>query len=217
MSKLIDPNAPQDQEMMDSTLLNPYHNTPPPPQPSHPPPPAPPDYTPTVGVGMSNNNVNVVSLAVFNQVATQRGFVVSWQAESTGPPHQPTWTVRCCCKPQKKIFFNCIDWRLMPKWMVSRKVVAPAEVRKWPRKMLCDKHGQLWAASLVCLHVFSVEDSELIVGSLTLTPTNTFSYTPQPFLAPCESYIRPLSVEICTNNCMSDCAMRLTFDIRFFV
>ncbi|KAF8634873.1 hypothetical protein AX15_000628 [Amanita polypyramis BW_CC] len=99
VSKLIDPSAPQeDQEMTDTVLFNPYHHTPP--QPSHPPPPAPPDYTQTV-VG-SSNSMNVVSLAVFNQVATQRGYVISWQAESTGPPHQPTWTVRCCLNGVEK-------------------------------------------------------------------------------------------------------------------
>lgn len=96
VSKLIDPNAtPEDTEMMMDTIL--LNSKPAPPQPTHPPPPPPPppDYhTPLAGYN------NGISLAVFNQVATQRGYAITWSAESTGPPHLPTWTVRCCCEYQ---------------------------------------------------------------------------------------------------------------------
>ena len=93
VSKLIDPNAtPEDAEMMtDTILLNSKAVPPPPSQP--PPPPPPPDYS----APLSGYN-NGISLAVFNQVATQRGYAITWPAESTGPPHLPTWTVRCCCE-----------------------------------------------------------------------------------------------------------------------
>ena len=93
VSKLIDPNAtPEDTEMMTDFSLNSKPAPPPPSQPP-PPPPPPPDYS--APPGAYNNGI---SLAVFNQVATQRGYAITWPAESTGPPHLPTWTVRCCCE-----------------------------------------------------------------------------------------------------------------------
>ncbi|KAK2460118.1 hypothetical protein APHAL10511_007884 [Amanita phalloides] len=107
VSRLIDPDAsPEDAEMMDTVLLNPKQQ-PPPPLTQPPPPPPPPDYTPLMKPQMNgyahhgtSNAMNKgflggISLAVFNQVATQKGHAITWSAESTGPPHLPTWTVRC--------------------------------------------------------------------------------------------------------------------------
>ncbi|KAH7930606.1 hypothetical protein BV22DRAFT_1028326 [Leucogyrophana mollusca] len=66
-----------------------------PPQPYQPPPAVPPPPTtssaPSTGV-----------LAVFNQTMTQRGLTVEWPAESTGPPHQPRWVVRCIVNGEEK-------------------------------------------------------------------------------------------------------------------
>ncbi|KAF8641004.1 hypothetical protein AX17_000649 [Amanita inopinata Kibby_2008] len=98
VSKLVDPNAPpEDHEMMDATSRS---YLPPPPQPSQPPPPAPPDYTPPIGYGGGNSDM--ITLAAFNQTALQKGYIISWGAQSIGPPHQPTWTVRCCLNDVEK-------------------------------------------------------------------------------------------------------------------
>lgn len=42
-----------------------------------------------------------VTLALFNQTAIQRGYIVSYPAQQQGPPHAPIWTVQCCCRPTK--------------------------------------------------------------------------------------------------------------------
>ena len=66
-----------------------YHPAPPPgappPLPSSPPPAMP-------------SSMSLVTLALVNQTAAQKGFTVTYPAEQVGPPHQPTWTVRCFCK-----------------------------------------------------------------------------------------------------------------------
>lgn len=61
-----------------SLIINP--NDVPPQQPTPPPPPLP---------------ATMNQLAFFNQLATQRGLAVTYPAESTGPSHQPRWTVQC--------------------------------------------------------------------------------------------------------------------------
>lgn len=58
----------------------------PPPLPSSPPPFTPP------------SSMSLVTLALVNQTAAQKGYTVTYPAEQVGPPHQPTWTVRCCSK-----------------------------------------------------------------------------------------------------------------------
>ncbi|KAG5342030.1 hypothetical protein C0989_005710 [Termitomyces sp. Mn162] len=59
--------------------------------PSSSPPPLPPDNISTIGMA----GRTLVSLALVNQTAVQRGVNVTYGAEQTGPPHMPTWTVRC--------------------------------------------------------------------------------------------------------------------------
>ena len=58
----------------------------PPPLPSSPPPAIP------------SSSMSLVTLALVNQTAAQKGFTVTYPAEQVGPPHQPTWTVKCFCK-----------------------------------------------------------------------------------------------------------------------
>ena len=58
----------------------------PPPLPSSPPP------------AMPSSSMSLVTLALVNQTAAQKGFTVTYPAEQVGPPHQPTWTVKCFCK-----------------------------------------------------------------------------------------------------------------------
>jgi hypothetical protein len=58
----------------------------PPPLPSSPPP------------IMPSPSMSLVTLALVNQTAAQKGFTVTYPAEQVGPPHQPTWTVKCFCK-----------------------------------------------------------------------------------------------------------------------
>jgi len=59
---------------------------PPPPLPSSPPP------------AMPSSSMSLVTLALVNQTAAQKGLTVTYPADQIGPPHQPTWTVRCFCK-----------------------------------------------------------------------------------------------------------------------
>jgi len=39
--------------------------------------------------------LNLISLSLVNQTAMQKGFAINYAASQEGPPHQPTWTVRC--------------------------------------------------------------------------------------------------------------------------
>ncbi|KAG6889997.1 hypothetical protein C0995_012957 [Termitomyces sp. Mi166 len=61
--------------------------------PSSPPPPLPPDNMHTIS--MATHNLNLVSLALVNQTAVQRGISITYSAEQAGPPHMPTWTMKC--------------------------------------------------------------------------------------------------------------------------
>lgn len=65
---------------------------PPPPLPSSPPP------------AMPSSSMSLVTLALVNQTAAQKGLAVTYPADQTGPPHQPTWTVRCFCKLSSCIY-----------------------------------------------------------------------------------------------------------------
>ncbi|KAF8956063.1 hypothetical protein BDZ97DRAFT_1853487 [Flammula alnicola] len=60
-------------------------NSPPPPLPGNPPVF---NYAPSA-------TLSLVTLALVNQTAAQRGMQVTYMAEQVGPPHQPTWTVKC--------------------------------------------------------------------------------------------------------------------------
>lgn len=108
IARLIDPNVAPAQGTTFSPLSNyspsPYvqqnfgqqqsggyfHPAPPlgapPPLPSSPPP------------VMPSPAMSLVTLALVNQTAAQKGFTVTYPAEQVGPPHQPTWTVKCFCK-----------------------------------------------------------------------------------------------------------------------
>ena len=65
-----------------------------------PPPPGPPPPLPGYAAPNSpprNGSISsVVGLALVNQTAAQKGYLVTYPAEQSGPAHQPTWTVRCC-------------------------------------------------------------------------------------------------------------------------
>jgi hypothetical protein len=67
----------------------------------HPPAPplmAPPPLPSSPAPVMPSSSMSLVTLALVNQTAAQKGFTVTYPAEQVGPPHQPTWTVRCFCK-----------------------------------------------------------------------------------------------------------------------
>ncbi|KAF8913150.1 hypothetical protein CPB84DRAFT_1957520 [Gymnopilus junonius] len=66
-----------------------------------PPPGAPPPLPASPPVMMPSSAMSLVTLALVNQTAAQRGYYVTYPAEQTGPPHQPTWTVRCCMNGQE--------------------------------------------------------------------------------------------------------------------
>uniref|UniRef100_A0A0W0FAU2 DRBM domain-containing protein n=1 Tax=Moniliophthora roreri TaxID=221103 RepID=A0A0W0FAU2_MONRR len=59
-----------------------------PPQPSSPPPPTPSSAS-TSGL------LPLPMLSLVNQLAAQLRMDIRYDGESTGPPHQPTWTVKC--------------------------------------------------------------------------------------------------------------------------
>ncbi|EEB89473.1 hypothetical protein MPER_12423 [Moniliophthora perniciosa FA553] len=62
----------------------------PPPIPSQPPPPPPPmSHSPPRANGLQF----LPTLALVNQTATQRGFQITYEADSVGLPHQPIWTL----------------------------------------------------------------------------------------------------------------------------
>lgn len=71
----------------------------PPPLPSHPPPGSDSPMNP-----MSS----LVSLALVNQTAAQKGFLVTYPAHQEGPPHMPTWTVKCCRESYHSIYIEII-------------------------------------------------------------------------------------------------------------
>jgi hypothetical protein len=113
ISRLIDPNVAPAQ----GTIFSPPSNYSPyvqqnygqlqpgtyfhPAPPSGPPPPLPSSPPPVMPSSMS-----LVTLALVNQTAAQKGFTVTYPAEQVGPPHQPTWTVKCFCKLSSCIYVS---------------------------------------------------------------------------------------------------------------
>ncbi|CAA7265885.1 unnamed protein product [Cyclocybe aegerita] len=68
------------------------------------PPPAPPGSPPPLPTSppTMSSAYSLVTLALVNQTAAQRGIQVSYPAEQAGPPHQPTWSVKCCMNGQER-------------------------------------------------------------------------------------------------------------------
>ncbi|KAF9270636.1 hypothetical protein L218DRAFT_1072028 [Marasmius fiardii PR-910] len=66
---------------------------PPPPQPAQPAPPLPTGASPPP---LLNGVSSLITLAVVNQVAAQRGMAITYEPNPpVGPAHTPIWTVRC--------------------------------------------------------------------------------------------------------------------------
>ncbi|KAF8167597.1 hypothetical protein B0H34DRAFT_779291 [Crassisporium funariophilum] len=104
ISRLIDPNADicQPDPYAQPSAQGYGQQTGPsyfPGQPSGPPPPLP-SSPPPFGQSSSYPS-SLVTLALVNQTAAQKGFTVTYPAEQVGPPHQPTWTVKCCLNGQE--------------------------------------------------------------------------------------------------------------------
>ncbi|TRM66039.1 hypothetical protein BD626DRAFT_486582 [Schizophyllum amplum] len=76
------------QQQQDVTMA------PPPPPPTTAPPPMPAGAPPGTPAPMIPGG-NGVTLSLMNQTAMQKGFAVNYDASQTGPPHAPTWSVRC--------------------------------------------------------------------------------------------------------------------------
>lgn len=91
--RLIDPDTEMAEPEPNPPV--PQYNWSAPAPPSGPPPPLPSYPPPTMGSPM-NPVSTLVSLALVNQTAAQRGFQVTYPARQEGPPHLPTWTVSCC-------------------------------------------------------------------------------------------------------------------------
>ena len=62
-----------------------------------PPPGVPPPLPRSPPPATPSSSMSLVTLALVNQTASQKGFTVTYPAEQVGPPHQPTWTVKCFC------------------------------------------------------------------------------------------------------------------------
>ncbi|KIY73470.1 hypothetical protein CYLTODRAFT_439765 [Cylindrobasidium torrendii FP15055 ss-10] len=104
ISRLIDPThvpphmaggGVQNAPMHPSTFVREATGMPPPPQPMGQPPPPPPSPPPLTGTD------KLITLQVVNQAAQQKGYVVTYPASSDGPPHNPTWHVRCALNGQE--------------------------------------------------------------------------------------------------------------------
>lgn len=98
ISRLINPNSETQYQVAPlQKIINSGYQSPPPPLTQPPPLPAfPPSPSTPYGAVSS-----LVSLALVNQTAAQKGYQVTYPAEQTGPPHQPTWTVKCCLNSQE--------------------------------------------------------------------------------------------------------------------
>ncbi|KAF8640690.1 hypothetical protein AX17_000346 [Amanita inopinata Kibby_2008] len=95
ISKLIDPDStveidtPEDSPAQGTSRLpEPVER---PPEPTQEAPPVPP-YSPPVG---DVDPFSFVSLAVFNQHATQQRHKITWESSATGEAHQLDWTLLC--------------------------------------------------------------------------------------------------------------------------
>jgi len=82
MSRIIDPNYTYNTHSQPTRYSPPLasSSSSPAPQPSTAPPPAP---------------LPIAYLPLVNQMSSQRFLPISYPAQSSGPSHQPTWTVRC--------------------------------------------------------------------------------------------------------------------------
>ncbi|SJL06158.1 uncharacterized protein ARMOST_09494 [Armillaria ostoyae] len=83
------PSPPQMQQQQQTQGL--------PTQPSQPPPPIPP-FNPSIPPPMAQTApglTSLITLQLIHQTAAQKGYAVTYGAQSEGPPHQPTWTVQC--------------------------------------------------------------------------------------------------------------------------
>jgi dsRNA-specific ribonuclease len=67
-----------------------------------PPPGSPPPLPTSPPPAMPLPSMSLVTLALVNQTAAQKGFTVTYPAEQVGPPHQPTWTVKCFLNGQER-------------------------------------------------------------------------------------------------------------------
>jgi len=67
-----------------------------------PPPGVPPPLPRSPPPAMPSSSMSLVTLALVNQTAAQKGFTVTYPAEQVGPPHQPTWTVKCFLNGQER-------------------------------------------------------------------------------------------------------------------
>ncbi|KAJ3928822.1 MAG: hypothetical protein NXY57DRAFT_964186 [Lentinula lateritia] len=86
--------SPQSQH---SSSRPPQYTAPPPPLGN--PPPIPPDYPPAGSSSMGA--AALLTLATINQTAVQKGVNIQYQGDSSGPAHDPTWTVHCLINGQE--------------------------------------------------------------------------------------------------------------------
>ncbi|KAK0233613.1 hypothetical protein IW262DRAFT_1331463 [Armillaria fumosa] len=104
ISRLIDPNhdpasmpsPPQQQQQQQQQTQGM------PTQPSQPPPPMPSfNSSPPPPMAQTAPSISsLITLQLVNQTAAQRGYTVTYSAESQGPPHAPIWTVHCLLNGQ---------------------------------------------------------------------------------------------------------------------
>ncbi|KAJ7619169.1 hypothetical protein DFH06DRAFT_1235514 [Mycena polygramma] len=91
ISSLIDPTADM------NSFVTPSFASPPPPAAMPPPLPHQIPNNPSSG------SASLITLALVNQTASQKGLSVTYPAEQvSGPSHAPTWKVSCCINGIKK-------------------------------------------------------------------------------------------------------------------
>ncbi|KAK0246240.1 hypothetical protein EDD85DRAFT_803573 [Armillaria nabsnona] len=96
ISHLIDPEHEPDP--MPSPPQQQQQTQGPPTQPSQPPPPLPsfnPSIPPPMAQTATPGSNPFITLQLIHQTAAQKGYAVTYGAQSEGPPHAPTWTVQC--------------------------------------------------------------------------------------------------------------------------
>ena len=170
MTGIIDPNSepPLPPSPSPATLqLNPpaYQSgtrgpyTPQPP--AGPPPPLPSPPPPDTNQATAQPT-STITVALVNQIASQKACKIEYVAESVGPPHQPIWTVRCKSAWPVTLFLIRDQYADVLQSMAQKKEWARGRTRRLPKKRPRNKHILRWVGG-----VGESERLEKIDGSIT--------------------------------------------------
>ena len=125
---------------------------------SPPPPPGAPPPMPTGAPPGSPHPMhpggNGITLSLMNQTAMQKGFAVNYEASQTGPPHAPTWSVRCLRTYTSRRYLRSLTSAFQS--MGPCMALAPDYRRKRPKSLLRRRLGSDWAGAVSCIDFGSV-------------------------------------------------------------